>query len=402
VKVCFVASNFPPEALGGTEQVVSALARALRQRGVDVLVVSGSDRLHDGVDVEVEQHDGAPVFRLRKLPAETDVRMLVRPRLLGLLRGLLQHHRPDILHVHGFAQFGGGIAALGRELGCRVVATFHDLWTTCARFFRVPHGGVQCPTGTDRTPCVVCVNDALQTAPEVVAAGLQERDRLLRAETALLHAATAPSRSAAAFVRDCLPYDAPIEVIPHGLLRPVPADERAAPPAGGERLRIGTFGGIVPEKGVRDLVAAAAGLGCELRVAGPVYDQAFDAELQALAARDGTRLVRTGRFTAADRHPARDLHLAVFPSRCQETYGLVVDEALAHGVPVVASDHGAFRERAGSGGVVVTALAQLAAVLRELVTSPPRLAALRAAIPAALPTIAAAADRHLDLYVRLR
>jgi hypothetical protein len=37
-----------------------------------------------------------------------------------------------------------------------------------------------------------------------------------------------------------------------------------------------------------------------------------------------------------------------------------------------------------------------------LVTSPDRLAALRAAIPATLPTIAAAAERHLELYQRLR
>jgi hypothetical protein len=44
----------------------------------------------------------------------------------------------------------------------------------------------------------------------------------------------------------------------------------------------------------------------------------------------------------------------------------------------------------------------LAPVLRELVGSPARLAALRAAIPATLPTIATSAQRHLELYRRLR
>ncbi len=402
MKVCFVTGNWPPEAIGGTEQVVTALAQELRARGVSVFAISGSDQRHAGVDVEAQQHADVPVFRVRRRDDESDVRGLLRPRLQALVRELLVRERPDVVHVHSFAHFGGGITPLCRELGLRVVATFHDLWTTCARFFRVPYGGVQCPSGTDRGPCVICVNDALQIDPAAVALGLRERDRVLRAEVAMLHAATAPSRSAAAFVRDCLPMQAPIEVIPHGLLRPVPAAHRAAPPTPGQPLRIGTFGGVVPEKGVRELVEALRGLPVEVHVAGPGYDEAFEEQLRGLAARDGTRLVRRGRFTAAERHPARDLHLAVFPSKCQETYGLVVDEALAHGVPAVVSDQGALRERDGTGGVVVTPLSALASVLRELVTSPNRLAALRTAIPATLPTIAASADRHLELYARLR
>ena len=88
----------------------------------------------------------------------------------------------------------------------------------------------------------------------------------------------------------------------------------------------------------------------------------------------------------------------MFPSKCAETYGLVVDEALAHGVPVVCSDAGALAERAASPGVVVTPITRLAHVLEELVGSPDRLQALREAIPTDLPTVAASADRHLDLY----
>ena len=128
---------------------------------------------------------------------------------------------------------------------------------------------------------------------------------------------------------------------------------------------------------------------------------AFGDEIRALCARQGTTLVHRGRYGADDRHPARDLHLAVFPSKCQETYCLVVDEALAHGVPTVVSDAGALAERGRTGGVVVTPLVDLAVVLRRLVTSRDRLAALRQAIPAELPTIAVSARRHLELYRRL-
>ncbi|MFY9344882.1 MAG: glycosyltransferase [Planctomycetota bacterium] len=402
MKVCFVTANYPPEALGGTEQVVTALARELSVFGVDLFVISGSDRPYTGTNVEDEIHEGLLVHRVVSQCDEHDANGFVRPRLLRSVRELLLRHRPDVVHVHAFSRLGAGITPICRELGIRVAVTFHDLWTTCARYFRVPHGGVQCPSGTDRTPCLTCVNDALQTDPEIVALGLRERDRVLRAEVALANVATAPSATAAAFVRECLPYAGPIEVIPHGLLRPVPAEHLAPRHVVGGAVRVGTFGGLVRVKGVRDLVAAVAGLPCELHLSGPFHEPGFEDEIRALAAANGTRLVARGRWDGSGRHPARDLHLAVFPSHCQETYGLVVDEALAHGVPTVVSDQGALRERAGSGGVVVTSLAQLATVLRELVTSADRLAALGAAIPATLPTIAASAARHLELYRRLR
>lgn len=400
VKVCFVTANHPPEATGGTEQVVVALLRELRALGAEVAVVSGSDRPHE-VDVVAESFAGVAVRRLARRPEEHDRHGFVRPRLLALVRAELERLRPDVVHVHSFASLGVGLTALCRELGIPVVVTFHDLWVTCARYFRRPYGGVACPTGTDRAPCVVCVNDALQTDPQFVAQGLAERDRLLRLELQAAAATTAPSATAARFVRDCLPFAGAIDVIPHGLLHAVPAEHRAEPPRAGERLRVGTFGGLVEAKGLRELVEAVAGLPCDLHLTGPCHEPGFAAELQALAARQQTALVLRPPFAAGERHPARDLHLAVFPSKCQETYGLVVDEALAHGVPTVVSDQGAFAERRAAPGVVVTGIAALASVLRELVTSPARLAALRAAIPAELPTIAASAQRHLELYRRL-
>jgi glycosyltransferase involved in cell wall biosynthesis len=401
VKVCFVTANYPPEALGGTEQVAAALARELRALGVELFVVSGSE-VRSSTESVVAAHAGVPVFRLPRRPDELQHPGAVLPRLPALVRGLLERHRPDVVHVHGFTGLGLGLTAIGRQLGMRVVVTFHDLWVTCARFFRVPASGITCPVGVDRTPCVACVNTSLQTDPGVVALGLAERDRLLRAECALADLCIAPSVATARAVREHLPYDEPIAVVPHGRLRPVPAEHLAARWRPGEVLRVGMFGGLVAVKGVLELVDAVAGLPCELHLSGPFHEPGFAATVQARAAAHQTRLVLRPRYTDDDRHPARDLHLAVFPSKCQESYGLVVDEALAHGVPAVLSDQGAFAERAGQGGVRVTPLAGLAAVLRELVGSPDRIAALRAQIPAELPSITTSAIRHLELYSRLR
>ena len=401
MKVAFVAANFPPEACGGTEQVVLALARELRLRNIEVIVITASDHITEDPSVVRSNVDGIEVVRLQRRFAEFDLHGFDRPRLLQHLEEHLRSEQPDIVHVHSFAGLGLGIGERCRKLGLPMVITCHDLWTTCAKFFRLPAGGVQCPQDADRTPCVVCVNDAMQTDPAVVVAGLTRRTRQVQEEFAIAARCTVPSRSAADVVRRCVPYQGAIDVIPHGLLREVPSEHRQTPPDPKRPLRLGTFGGLVAEKGVRELIEAVCALPCDLHLAGPFHDSAFQAEMQALAQAQCTYLHQRPRYEPEDRHPARDIDLAVFPSKCHETYGLVVDEALAHGVPVVCSDLGALAERADTPGVVVTPINRLAHVLEDLIGSPERLDALRDAIPSSLPMIATSADRHRDLYMSL-
>src|SRR5262249_1658573 len=221
---------------------------------------------------------------------------------------------------------------------------------------------------------------------------LAARDRDVRLEVAAAAVLTAPSRTASAMVQEHLPWDGPIEVVPHGVLEPVPDALRAPAPRPGERLRVGTVRNPGPGEG-------RVGLDCELHLAGPFRDAGFERRVRARAGELAVRLVCGGPYGTGD-HPARGLHLAVFPSRCQETYGLVVDEALAHGVPALCSDGGALGERTATPGVVVAALPSLRAALHDLVSAPQALARLRAAIPGALPSAATAAARYQQLYAR--
>jgi glycosyltransferase involved in cell wall biosynthesis len=68
-------------------------------------------------------------------------------------------------------------------------------------------------------------------------------------------------------------------------------------------------------------------------------DQGIDGRVRFLGPLSGARLA--GQYAVAD--------LLVLPSRA-ETYGMVVTEALARGLPVVASDVGGVSEALGSGG----------------------------------------------------
>lgn len=407
MKVCLLTSNYPPEIHAGTEMVVAALAAALHRSGVEPLVLTTSEVVHEGTDVRAEEHRGVRVLRVFKRLDEWDQHGLHRPRLLAVTADILRRERPDLVHAHSLSGWGGGQLQQARALGVPSLLTFHDAWVTCPRYFRSPPEGIVCPTGAGRAPCVPCVNLALHHSDlEVVREALAGRDREVRAEVEAAASLTAPSTTAARLVREHLPWSGPIEVVPHGLLqRPAPSQAGAGPaPAGpaarpaGAPLRVGTFGNLVEHKGVLELVRAVAGLPCELHLSGRFLVESFAAEVRAAAGRLGVRLFCHGAYDPAGPHPARQLDLAVFPSRCQESYGLVVDEALAHGVPVVASDRGALAERAGTGGVIVTALPRLGAVLRELLADPARLAALRAAVPAGLPGVDEAAMRYLALY----
>ncbi len=405
MKVALLSSNFPPEIHAGTEMVVVALGHALQRLGIEPVVITSSEKVHSGSDLQREVYEGMDVVRVWKHLDEWDQHRLDRPRLTSIVERVLADERPDVLHVHSFSQLGAGITQSARRHSIGTVMTFHDVWVTCPRFFRVPPPGhgIECPRGAEREVCVRCCNLELHHPDlALVRRAVHGRDASVRREVEAAQELTAPTQTAARMVQENLPCPRPIAVVPHGLLRPLPATERALALQPGERLRIGTYGNLVEPKGVLELVAAAAGLDCELHLAGAFLDPGFERTVRGLCVQLGVDLHYHGAYSPAMPHPALRLHLAVFPSKCQETYGLVVDEALARGVPAVVSDQGALVERGAHGGVVVSSLPNLRLTLHDVGRSPERLAALRSSVPADLGSIDGAAQRYVELYEKAR
>jgi len=124
-------------------------------------------------------------------------------------------------------------------------------------------------------------------------------------------------------------------------------------------------------------------------------DPAFARDIVARAEDLGGRVVLTGALDRDEVEAAyRSADVLVLPSRA-ETYGMVVTEALAHGLPAIASAVGGVPEALGTGpgGVVPGTLvpaddaALLAGALRAWLTEPPLRARARTA----------ARDRRLGL-----
>ncbi len=181
----------------------------------------------------------------------------------------------------------------------------------------------------------------------------------------------------------------PSETLPAIAVAPPGVD--TAPPvarsAGGERLRC--VAAVLPHKGQDVLVDALGRIReldwrCELVGAtdlDPVFADHVRHRATALGIADRVRF-------AGARSPGtvRELYdgadLLVLPSR-SEGYGMVVTEALACGLPVVASDVGGVREALGSVGGRLPGLlvrpedpAELAGALRDWLTRPDLRAAL--------------------------
>ena len=103
-----------------------------------------------------------------------------------------------------------------------------------------------------------------------------------------------------------------------------------------------------------------------------------------------------GAFTHADLARA-EADFAVLPSRCLESYGLILDEAFCLGLPVIASDLPAYREHAQPDACAFFAAGN-AVALAELLIDQDRLSALGVPQPPLLPTPAEAAADLLRHY----
>lgn len=299
----------------------------------------------------------------------------VRAELAAALRA----QRPDVVHVHNtFPLLSPSVLAACADAGVPAVATLHNYTQVCVpgTLYRDGRPCTDCLGGTP-LPAVRhgCYRGSrLATAPLAVSqvvnrrrwwSGVTRFFCISAAQRAILVGAGMPADRL--WVKHNFVADP-------GVRRHQPAEH------------VLYLGRLTVEKGVRllmaawDGLAAAGGLGLPLVLAGT-------GPLQEEVARwsHGRPDVRyLGLLSQAEcRNLTARSAAVVAPSTWPETFGLVVVEAMAAGVPAVAAAHGAFVELVEDG---VTGLlhrpgdgSSLAERLRDAVASPQRNRALGAA-----------------------
>ncbi len=410
MRILHAVHNFPPEFVGGTEAYLAALVETQTKRGDDVVVLAGSEV--PGTESVEETFRGTRVVRLRH-DSTGEERFGIRhdfPRLAAKIESLLAEVAPHVVHVHHWFHLATPLVQLAKARGARAIVSLHDYFALCPRFFliRPDHGFCGDALPVPRARCRDCVRPDCGGDDSFLDAEFDARSQFFRRELALADVRLAPSRVAAdMFGRsEILGAVPPIEVLPLGLLAPFRRESLARRAVDDDgRLRLVFFGNVAPVKGLDDLIEAidrltpTARAKIVLTVLGRATDDALEARLAAAAMR--FTLSREFEYDRARlaRLPA-EADLAVFPSRAAETYSLVVDEALALGLPLLVTDRGAMGERAGGAALVVKtgAIAELVSCLEKLAKHRDLLDVMRRAGKKQVFTIEDHASRLSRLY----
>jgi len=427
LKIAIVSPFLPPEFLGGTERVALAQARELARLGHEVRLVAATDSDDTQEGTRPSLVEGLLAVRVPRLEGERTPREHARP---GLSRRVdLAIGDVDLVHVHHHATFSSDLV---RRLAERVpvVLTLHDHFVACPRTFRAPAHGATCPTDRELDACVTCLQpDSGGLNRGEVLRRLLDRRAAFEAELAAALEVYVPSRWLLTSLKQQVRLpEGCVHVLPHGLceeLSPIDFDlgqgeELSVARALGRRpqreregpLSILHFGNRARVKGCLELVRAAAALptgSVKLIFCGREVEPGLDAELRRAAGRMELELHGAYRPEELVRF-AGMADVAAFPSQAAESYGLVVDEAIALGLPTLVSDAGALSERlaeAGHGGrfpgrVLPTGdIGAWTECLRGLVADEGLLQDARAVLPDWLPTAAHTARELERRYTAL-
>jgi glycosyltransferase involved in cell wall biosynthesis len=293
-------------------------------------------REHLGEEAELLERDSAALGRSRAAVAL--LRGGLGPDDVG---AAVRRTGARVVSAHNLnPAFGWRALAAARAAGARVVLHLHNYRLVCAVGTCFNSRGEDCVRcqGRDTLPGVRlgCRGTGVEAAVYGAALALWQRRLAAQADAVVV-----PSRFAAQRLRDLrAPLDpARVHVVPH-VVRAFADGSRAA---AGEHVLVASR--MAPEKGVELAVQACARAGLPLVVAGD------GPQAPALRAAGGARFV--GRVAADELADLRErAALAIVPSRSAETFGLAAAEAMAAGVPVVASAAGALAELVGPEATV--------------------------------------------------
>jgi glycosyltransferase involved in cell wall biosynthesis len=402
MRILLACHALPPRSTAGVEVYTLRLARALLARGHEVQVLTA---VHDlaarPYSVRRREQDGVPVAEVVNVHHRGTLEATYHDLELEVaVAPVLEQLRPEVFHAQHLLNLSAGLLRRARTGGARVFLTLHDYWLSCPRDgLRMREDLALCAT-LDHAVCAECLKASPYLVPPVqrglaaaarraglgravhrfhalaprtaaaalrglrtlgppaergLAAAMDRRAAFLRTATDHVQLFLAPTAFAAARAAEIgLPRErvrvAPLGAVP-GPTRPRPARSRR---------RFGYVGTVAPHKGIHVLVAAFRGLpqaGASLAIHGLLSVQPAYADALRRAASGDPRILFRGPFPEGGQaRVLEELDVLVLPSIWWENSPITVLEALAAGIPVIASRTGGVPEIVPEGaGLLVPA-----------------------------------------------
>jgi glycosyltransferase involved in cell wall biosynthesis len=376
--------GWPPFQHAGTELYAYWLVQRQRERHhVAVYTRADDPSRADGEAIELDD-DGVRVRLIaNNFTSRNPLRRnAIRDRALERdFERFLKEERPQLLHVHHLAGHAFSLLRVAKRLGIPIVLQIQDWWFLCARVNRFDRHGDRC-SGPAPEKCERCAT-LTKIPPATIANRVVHRLRR-RAAREALHACDAFVAGSHAIRNDYLPYvprSKPFHVLPYGIALwtaaakpPLSEGKAVAAPPQSKALRFGYVGSIAPHKGVHTAVEAMLGIDpsrATLKIWGDA--NAFPDYADKLTHGDG--VVFEGRFREDEKPRVfASMDVLLVPSIGLESFGLAAREAMASGVPVIASAGGALDEmfEAGTCGEFFPAgdAAALRAIIGQLIDDP--------------------------------
>ncbi|MCC7396081.1 MAG: glycosyltransferase family 4 protein [Planctomycetes bacterium] len=419
MRILLLCHGLPPDSVGGVEQHVDGLARALVAAGhvVDLYARASLPGVPQG-ERRVTATGNPTVVRVayRWETVRTLDEIYSSPPMATALADFLAERaaagvRYDVAHVHHLTGMATGSLQVLQAAGVPTVLTLHDYWLFCPRGQMFHQRGHACETATPAR-CGECLQATFpfwlgDQDRESKAAAVQQR---ALAELALPHTLVVPSeRALPPFVALGVPR-ARFEVVENGVdverLRQLPP-----PAAGPGPLRLAYFGTVMPSKGLHVLLDALSRLPrgtATLAIHGNVVpyhgDESYATRCFARLA-PGAAVHYHGPY-GLDELPRllAEIDVLAAPALWHEAFGLTVREALAASRPVLVSRIGGLQDavRDGEQGFVLPPgdVAAWAQAIERLAKDRGLVRRLAAAAPARARGFAAMTADLLAIYER--
>lgn len=361
MKILIISHGHPDLSAGGAERAAYSLFQQLKaQNGVEATFVARVDAARIG-------HDGwFGAFRSRSdeflwaPPAFDWFRMtsLSPDDLRRQVETICAQFKPDIVHLHHYFFFG--LEALGyfkSSSSAKIVLTLHEYGLICA------HNGQMVKRGSLRLCYASSPSECATCFPEYSSGKFFLRQRLAMRLLEAVDCFISPSE----FLRNrYIEWGVKPEkvyvienVLPPGLGLQVPDRGRKAPRKSAKKLRFGYFGQINPFKGTNVLLDAFLQLPedalelVELIIFGAnLEDQSIEFK-QTLAEKLNASSRSVSLFGPYRNEDVGDLMRSVdwmvIPSIWWENSPVVIQEAKAAGVPILASNIGGMAEKVKDG-----------------------------------------------------